>query len=266
MSTSTARHSGNIGDIWSSLPALKEFHSKTGKKLVLYLVMGQRAIYYSGATHPVMDKDGENVMLNEVMYNMARPLLLAQPFIEDVLPWEGQEVEINLDVIRETFVGMPNSSISRWYFYVYPDLACDLSIPWLTVPDNDKDLASGKIIVNRTQRYQNPLISYSFLKEYENDLLFAGTKDEHLIFSSQWGLSLPYLEVKNFLELAQAIKQCKVFLGNQSQAYQLAEGQKTTRVLEICYFAPNVIPFGANGYDFFGQKSLEYYVKTLFNK
>lgn len=264
--TATARHSGNLGDTLAALPALKEFNAKTGKKIIFYLVIGQKAFYYKGAKHPVKDTGGDNVMLNKYMFDMAKPLLMKQPFIEDVREWKGEEVEINLDIIRETFVNMPYGSISRWYFYIYPDLACDLADKWLTVPSTKKDLAKRKIIINRTQRYLNPLIDYKFLKKYEEHLIFAGVPKEHELFCKKYKIDIPLLKVNNFLELAQAIKQCKVFLGNQSQAFQLAEGQKTPRIVELCYFAPNVIPFGKNGYDFYGQKSLEYYVEKLFNE
>lgn len=264
--TTSARHSGNIGDLWASLPALKEYHTKTGKKIILYLVIGQEAFYYKGATHPTKNEMGIEVMLNSYMFNMAKPLLMEQYFIRDVREWKGQRVDINLDIIRETFVNMPYGSISRWYFYIYPDLACDLGNQWLFVPFTRKDLAKGKIIINRTQRYQNPLIDYKFLKKYKEHLIFAGVPKEHEEFCKAYKIEMPLLKVNNFLELAQAIKQCKVFLGNQSQAFQLAEGQKTPRIVELCYFAPNVIPFGKNGYDFYGQKSLEYYVDKLFNQ
>ena len=48
MSTATMRSSGNIGDIHAAIPAMKEFYRATGKKIILYLVNGQRAEYYEG--------------------------------------------------------------------------------------------------------------------------------------------------------------------------------------------------------------------------
>jgi len=72
-------------------------------------------------------------------------------------------------------VGMPALSINRWYFYVFPDMACDLSEVWIDVPDSEIDLARGKILVTRSERYRNDRIDYSFLKPYEDEIMFCGT-------------------------------------------------------------------------------------------
>jgi len=141
---------------------------------------------------------------------------------------------------------------------VYPDLTCDLSKVWLTVPDAEKDLAKGKIIITRSERYRNESIDYSFLKPYEDDLLFCGTMREYNNFCMSYDLNIRKLTITNFLELAQAIKQCKFHISNQTQAAQLSAGLKIPRIVEICSFAQNVIPIGENAYDFLAQKGLEY--------
>lgn len=266
MGIATAKSSGNIGDVWSALPALKEYCSKTDNKVILYLVNGQSAIYYEGAVHPTKNEEGVQVMLNLDMIKMMIPLLKEQYYIEDARVWNEEEVDIDLGLIRETYVNMPMGSLSRWYFLVYPDLACDLSRQYIFVPDATKDLAVDKIIINRTQRYLNDNISYSFLKEYENDLIFAGTSFEHQIFCTQFDLEMPRLKVSNFLELAQAIKQSRFGIGNQSQFMQICEGLKTPRIVELCNYAPNVNVVGEYAFDFYHQVALEYYVATLSGK
>lgn len=266
MSGISFKHSGNAGDILAAIPAMNEYYNKTKKKILLYLVIGQKAIYYQGATHPIKDDDGEMVMLNKYMFDMIKPLLLCQECIEDIREYNEEEIQVDLDMIRDTFVNMPNGSINRWYFYVYPDLSTDLTVKWITISDTDKDIAKNKIIISRTQRYTNESINYSFLKEYEKNIVFAGTKLEHEIFCYKQNLSIPLLIVNDFLELAQGIKQSKLHLSNQTMAFQISEGLKHPRVVELCYFAPNVIPHGENAFDFYNQKAVEYYVHYLFNK
>jgi hypothetical protein len=168
-----------------------------------------------------------------------------------------------LCAFRDTYVGMPSFSINRWYFYVFPDLACDLSNVWLSVPDAEKDFAKGKIMITRSERYLNPTINYSFLKPYEDDLIFCGTMREYNVFCMTYDLNIKKLTINNFLELAQAIKQCKFHITNQTQAFQLSEGQKTPRILELCGAAPNCIPIGEKAYDFFAQEGLECYFHEL---
>lgn len=258
-------HSGNSGDIVASLPAIREFYRKTGIKPILYLRKGVEAFYYEGAVHPVK-QDGKCVMLNDSMIQMLTPLLKAQSFFEDVREWTDEEVGCDLDQIRETYVGMPGLSINRWYFYVYPDLACDLSKPWLEVPDVDKDFAKGKIIITRTERYTNPHINYSFLKPFEDDLVFSGTMREYNVFCMTYDLNIRKLTITNFLELAQAIKQSRFHITNQTMANQISQGLFRPSILEVCGFAPNCIQIGEDRYDFMNTPALEYYFNLLYKK
>jgi hypothetical protein len=263
METISFLHNGTIGDTFASLPAIREAYRKTGKKAILYLVNGQKAEYYEGATHPTRDEKGTMVMLNKEMIDKMIPLFNAQECIEDTRIWDNEKINWDLNAIRDTFVNMPNGCISQWYFIVYPDLACDLSEQWLSVPDTDKDFAKGKIIISRTERYLNPAIDYRFLKDYENDILFSGTELEYTIFNIRFGLKVKRLEITNFLELAQAIKQSKFHISNQTMAFQLSQGLKHPRIVELCSFAPNVMPIGKKAYGFYAQAALEYYFHEL---
>lgn len=263
MQTTSFGHRGTIGDTWASIPAMREYTKKTGKRVILYLEKDYPAEYYKGAVHPTKNEKGEMVTLNQSMIDMMIPLFKVQPFIEDCKVWEGEKIDIDLNKIRESYVGMPGLSINRWYFYVYPDLSCDLSGVWLNVPENEKNLAKGKIIITRSERYNIDNADFSFLKPYEDDLLFCGTMREYNNFCMRFDLNIRKFAISNFLELAQAIKQCKFHVTNQTQAFQLSEGQKTPRILEVCGVAPNCIPIGANAYDFLKTEHLEYHFHTL---
>lgn len=264
---STFLSSGNSGDTLAALPSMREFYRKTGIKPTLYLRKDVEAFYYEGAVHPIKNSEtGKNVMLNQQMIDLLTPLLKAQPFLEDVKVWVDEPIGCDLDAIRETNVGMPSLSINRWYFYVYPDLACDLSEQWLTVPDSDKNLAKGKVIITRTERYRNENIDYSFLKPYEDELIFSGTMREYNTFCMQFDLNIKKLTVDNFLTLAQAIKQSRFHITNQTMANQISTGLGHPSILEVCTFAPNCIPIGEDRYDFLAQKGLEYYFNVLYKK
>lgn len=266
MATTSFKFSGNVGDIISLIPAMGEFYRITGSKIVLYLWLDRKAHYYDGARHPVIDGDGQQVMLNKRMFELIRPLLLTQPCIEDVRIFAGQEIKYDFDRLYETEIGKPNGSINRWPFYIFPNLSTDLSGIWLTVPDSEVDLAKDKVVITRTERYRNELVHYFFLRNYEEQLLFVGMEYEHEIFCNQFNLQIPFLKTDNFLVLAQAIKQCKFFMSNQTGAFQIAEGLKKPRILEISPIFKNVIPIGKYAYDFYAQIGLEHYFKTLINE
>lgn len=256
-------HQGSIGDCWAAIPAMKEYNRKTGKKILLYLVNGIKAFYYDNAVHPTLNSSGEQVMLNETVINMMIPLFKAQPFIDDCKIWGNQPVQVDLGKIRETNVNMPYGDLRRWYFFVYPDTSCNLAEPYIVVPETDKDLAKGKIIVTRSERYLNPNINYRFLKRYQNEILFVGNELEYQIFTLRYGLHVEHFKINDFLELAQALKQCKFHISNQTQAFQISEGLKIPRILETCTFAPNVEPVGENAHSFLAQEALEYLVAIL---
>lgn len=270
-------HCGNTGDAIASLPAIREYYKKTGIKPILYLVKDHPAKYYEGATHPVKNDNGEFVSFNAEMIKLLSPLIKAQPYIEDVREVHIGEVEfvreyaefkdgsraINLSWIRDRFCNIPYGDIRRWYFMILPELSTDLSVKYLDVSDSQKDLAKGKIIITRTERYRNEQIDYSFLRPYEDSLLFSGTMREYNNFCMQSDLNIQKLNTADFYELAQALQQSKGLISNQTMIFQIAEGLKIPRVVEICPDAPNVIPVGENAFDFLDQVALEVYFHTL---
>lgn len=255
-------HTGNIGDVWSSIPAMRQYHLKTGKNIRLYLIRDIYGEYYEGATHPTKDDTGRSVMLNTKMIEMMTPLLLEQGFIKEVVTiteeeYKTTDILCHLEWVRESFVGMPHFPLQKWYSSIFPDLDFDLAEKWLEVPDSEKDLAKGKIIVTRSERYTNPMLDYSFLKPYEDDIIFCGTMREYNIFCMTYDLNIRKFNISNFLELAQAIKQCKFHISNQTQAFQLSEGLKTPRMLEACASATNCIPVGKDAFYYLNQIKLE---------
>jgi hypothetical protein len=268
----TVKHFANLGDIIAVLPAIKKYYEVTKRKVVLAQQVNQLAAYYPGAVHPTVNEDGQNVCVNDAMYDMIKPLVESQEYIHKMERYEGQHVDLDFDVIRgdRTFVNMPNGMIQAWIMYAFPDLACDLTQPWVTLPEvKDHPIlkqVKGKIILNFTERYRNTVIDYFFMKKYAPDLIFAGTDREHWLFCNKWQLSIPRLEVKDFLEYAYAIKGARFLFGNQSLGWNLSEALKTPRVLEMCRYAPNCHPFvGVDSYGFFHQVGAEYYWRKLYN-
>ena len=266
------KHFANLGDIIAVMPALKTYYEVTKRKVIFVQQCNQLAQYYSGAVHPTVNEHGQNVCVNDAMYEMIKPLVESQEYVHHMEKYEGQKIDLDFDVIRgKTFVGMPNLMIQSWISYAFPDLAWDLSKAWINLPDipnhSIKKQVSGKVILNFTERYRNEQIDYFFLQHYAPDLIFAGTEKEHFLFCSRWGLSIPRLEVKNFLEYAYAIKYSKFLIGCQSFGWNIAQAILHPRIVELCRYAPNVQPnVGENSYGFFYQVGCEYYFRKLYNE
>ncbi|HEV7332032.1 MAG TPA: hypothetical protein VGN63_13435 [Flavisolibacter sp.] len=246
----TFKHSGNSGDIIYALPTVFEL-SKNGTAH-LYLQVGQRG-EYGYYHHPL-----GNVMLTEKMVELLKPLLLYQPKIKKVEIYYSSAVDYDLDEFRKYSFKLDRGNIIRWYFNVY-GVSYDTSQPWLIAP-KDAQYANN-IVISRSHRYRSPLIDYRFLKKYP-DKLFIGVKEEYNEMKKVLP-DLQYKPVSDFLEMATVINSCKLFIGNQSFPFSLAEGLKTTRLLEVYYKIPNVIVEGKGANDFMYQPQFEYSVKRL---
>lgn len=270
--TISFKSSGPSGDLISFLPAVKTACENLGAKADIYMWLDQKAFYYQGAEHPYES------MFPGYAFDMMKPLIEAQPYVNSFQVWKGQEILVDMDVHRTKFIGMPYGSIHRWLGFCYPDTQCDLSKSWLEVPWSIRPLrqqdewlesvkqynkAYGKVLINRTSRYTKPYLTYWFMEKHKEDLMFCGLPEEHQKFQKDWGFELPLLVVSDFLELAIAIKCCRFFIGNQSMCFAIAEAMKTPRLLEVCEFAPNVIPMGGIAYDYQFQEGLVYLVDKM---
>jgi hypothetical protein len=266
METVGYKHLANLGDLFASMPGMKHVYDSIGKKAVIMHQIDIPAHYYPGATHPTKDDSGTMVCMNKAMYDAVKPLVEAQYYVERMEVWEGQPFDLNMDKLREgDFVNMPYGVISQWQFMVHPLLFCDISKPWIFAEPDDEitKQVQGKILINVTERYRNHLISYYFLEEYQDRLLFVGTDKEHEAFCSKYHLKFPKLKTDNFLQVAQAARVSKLNLCNQSAFWNLCDGMKVKRLLEQCRFAPNCFPIGEGGYSFLHQDAAQILFKKL---
>ncbi len=252
--------SSPAGDLISFMAGLKKVWEDTGRKFIVYQRLNMIGAGTHDSIHPFKNEFNEPLCMSQYMFDNLKRLMTSQDYIEDFLVYAGEEVDIDFDLIRqERYTNQPRGSLNRWFNYVFPQMASDLSKPYLKVTAKK----SNVIIVNFTQRYRNHLINYFFLKDFQDRIVFAGLPQERDLFCSTWQLDLPLLDVTDFHDLAAQIKGCKFFLGNQSFCYQIAEAVKAPRILEIFPMMPNCIPVGPNGYDFYHQGSLDYYFKKL---
>ncbi len=245
------KHSGNSGDIIYSLPAVYAL-SKNGKAFI-HLHSNQKADYQK-RYHPL-----GGVMLNDKIVKMLQPLLMHQPQISVCDFYENQPLDYDLDVFRQHPIDLGKGNISRWYFHVF-GIYANLCEPWLTVPKNE--MYAEHIVIARSHRYRAPGIDYMFLKRYPKKI-FLGVPEEFEDLRKQLP-DIEYVSVNNFLEMASIINGCRLFIGNQSFPFSIAEGLKINRLLEVYYAAPNVIVEGRGAYDFMYQEHFEKAVENLY--
>lgn len=243
-----------IGDLLSLLPGIKHLYEETGNRAIVYQRIGMAAYH----------DNSEEITMSIRAFKNLKPLIEAQGYIESYIPWNGEKVDIDFTNSRDSsIINIPYGSIHFWQWFLSPEMQCDLYIPWIEADEHPGSGYRDKIIISRTARYTNPYISYFFLKEYQDKILFSGTEDEHEEFNKKFNLDLTLLKAQNFLELAQIIKAAKFTLANQNPVWHLADAQKTLRLLECSTTYPNTFPTGRNGYVFMHQESLEFQFKKM---
>ncbi len=261
----TYKTSSPSGDLISYLSGIRQIWLDTKKKGVVYHRLDMIGGSYEGAEQPYGNEEGLPVCFNQYCFDMMKPLLMSQPYIEDYIIFDGEEYETDFDKCRlEVFTNQPKGSLNRYPSYVFPQTNTNLASIWVDVPK--KEGYSDKILLNFTQRNRNYFIHYNFLKKHQEQLIFAGLPKEKELFCKEWNLDIPLLEVKDFYELAQILNGCKFLLGNQSFMMQLAESQKVPRILEAFPMMPTHVVIGDWAKDFYHQGDLEYTFNKFLNK
>jgi len=262
------------GDLIACMAGMKAVYERTGQKWLIYQTIGLPAMYYEGCIYGTHSETGVPVTMNETLFRMLRPLITAQEYIHDFRIYQLEKVDVDFDkMFTLGKCNKPFGIIQRWPFYAFHELAidCDLSKPWISVPELEDGILKSNlnecILLNKTERYSHGL-RYTFLGDspYRGSVIFLGTKTELQRVISEHAITPGYLELENFLQAAQYLSCCKVFVGSQSFLYNLSEAMKIPRVVEVFPPAPNCIPIGKDGYDAMWQEGLECYVKHLFEK
>jgi hypothetical protein len=274
------KHSGNIGDIIYSLPCVKamidhyNYGCKDGIYVAQYLLQyGVGASYMPGVTHPC-----GNMRMTKEIAEMLSPLFefqtwMVKPEIADHFGGrDGSETrlyDIDLDEFRNLPITYDHGSTIDWYAWTFAFDKSKCDEQWLSVIDHGGDfldlpIKHNKIVVGRTSRYRAQILYYDFLAS-RDDLLFLGTLSEYNDFA-QWIPQALYCPVENFLEAAKLIAGARMFVGNQSFFYALAEAIKVPRLLECCPYTPNVPQYGSNAFGAIHSNTMRDYFNLLLEK
>ncbi len=248
----SCKHSGHIGDVIYSLPMLKAFSEYCG--VDLWLVSGAPARIERGWTHPT-----GTAMLNNKVIDGLLGLLTLQSYIKNCGVYTGVNVDIDLDLFRKTPLDLGRGSIARYYTPIWP-IKLNLDDPWLAV--NPVSGFEDFIVISRSSRYQNPVLDYSFLDRYSRKV-FVGVESEFKEIKKIIP-SIDFYKTESFIDLAAVIAGCRLFIGNQSSPFAIAEALKVNRILECYYDAPNVIPQGGIYAETWFQPQFEFCVSKMY--
>ena len=242
-------HSGNIGDVLYSLNFAREFAAANGE--------GRFRINLQKNVPLELQHDHPcgKLLMDAAACEFLRPLLEFQPYIVGVSVSEAPpEGSSDLSQFRNLSLFHSAGDV-RYYYYAltaFP-LPKDFTSPMLTAPHDAR--AEGKIVIFRSLRYRNPLVSYKGLNDLADQVLFVGLPEEHEDFC-RTQFPVAYQPVGNALELAGLLNSAKLTIGNQCGLFAVAEQLKVPRRLESCqlmrqgestvFGCPNVLPMGGN--------------------
>jgi hypothetical protein len=194
-------------------------------------------------------------------YDSLHTLLEWQPFVykvysEKPIPEMGF---INLDSYRyeerRAFRSGKFKHLAEYHLDAFKE-QFDLNVPYLF---NVSPEHVGDIVINRSMRYHDKeLIDWKLLEGRE--VVFVGWEREYKQFLFLLDTKIIYYKCKDALEMARIIKGSKLFLGNQSLGFALAEAMKHPRVLEVYHQNANCMPFGMDGYTHLDKDLLDAYL------
>jgi len=187
------KHSGDMGDIIYSLPAIRALGGGT---LYLDVNGGKDSKLIQPFVKP-FDRDRLRFGVDE--FNFLKPLLMKQSYIKDVQPWAGEEVDHDLDKFREVFV-QGGFNLAECHL-----LACGINsgnhlTPWLQA----MPVKVGKdISISRSLRRQS---NHDFWDSNRNFLkengLFLGLDLEYEVFCTVFEIKPKRQIISDALELA----------------------------------------------------------------
>lgn len=219
------KHSGAIGDVIYSLPTVRGLGGG-----VMYFPTGKPSHFWNafyGDPNPILAR-----------------LVLAQPYIQGVEAFTGQEIDYDLGKFRKAFgsaMFVETMSLCDMHLRTFGLPLSERDRPWIHV--QPRALPEGKdVIFCRSSRYASPFFRWQRIwEEYGSRAVFCGLPVEHQEFQDKLGVTVPHLPTRDLLDLAEYIASCSLFVGNQSSPFALAEGLKKNAILEVCPDCPNCL-------------------------
>jgi len=235
----TFKHSGTLGDLVYSLYMVKKMG---GGQFAVALRNIEACVAKYGYRPEDVDPQHKG-RFTDRDFEMLKPLLERQSYIEEAITWQpGEpEAEVDLDSYRAVLYRTFEGNILEAYHRAFnmPFMMQDYDATWL-----EADPVTIKpIVVTRSLRYRPPngdqgwrdIIATGML---EDNSVFVGTPAEHKDFESTFGITVPYHPVTDFLELANVIAGADLVVCNQGFTYSLAIGLGQSTVLEINKIVP----------------------------
>lgn len=263
MSTLEIKHSGQLGDIIYSLPAMRSLAARLGCTQLRLFIPNDKVAHHA----PGLNHVGGNLMVSQAMFDFIAPLLRSQPYIEStnyVPEIQIPASAVDFDIIRGGLLNLSAGNIKDYYLKAF-GLMTPMIQPWIYVPDASLN-QQFDIVVGRSTRYLNVAIDYRLLNQTQLSVGFIGTQGEFDAFRNFYPeLTITHAQTSDALNICHLISSARVYIGNQSLFFAIAEALQATRLLEVFEPAPNVVPSGGRCGQFITNQGLAFLLQDALN-
>ena len=258
------KHSGRLGDIVYALPLIKSMAERAGEAAQLFIPSDISSRLGRDVYHPGGDR-----LVSTGLFAFIEPLLSAQSYLQSVHYVQSTAVPadvIDLDAFKNSRLNLKGGLIQGWYRKAF-GVAFPLDLPWLQLPTAEGAVQpiAWNVLIGRTTRFCNTSINYHCLQDVSR-VGFIGLPYEYEDFCTRYQLtSVQHVPVENALELAQRMLQSRVYVGNQSVNFAIADGMKICRALEAFEPAPVASPVGGLCTEYIGSSALADFISEVLN-
>jgi hypothetical protein len=229
------KHSGAVGDLIYALPTIKALGGG-----ILYLSCEDSDFLDMQEKYPVgkypikiTKIDGTRTAFSQKTVDDLYPLLIKQDYLVDVKLWEGQKYTHDMNEWR---VKGKKGNLCIRQAEVW-----QVKVAWHRKWLHAKSHRIAPYIFARSPRHRNLKFPWkTILDAHASEAVFVGLPKEHENFEKKVG-KIPYFPTANFLELAEIIAGCDLFIGNQSAPYAIAEALKANTLQETSLQVPDCI-------------------------
>jgi hypothetical protein len=252
------KHSGTLGDLIYSLSIVRKMGPGVEFQVALNNIENCVAQYGYRPDEVDAAHRGRFTFQD---YEMLRPLLKRQSYIDTVSTWQQGDSapDVDLDRFRGTlFRGFEGNYVQAYHLaFNIPFLMTDFDTVWLEADP----VTVRPIVVSRTFRYRSvePMASEFHKKlaqegDLEHNGIFIGTVEEHQDYCKVTGVNIPHRPVNNFLEMANIVAGADLIIANQNFVFSLAAGLGKSAVLETIKIKPL-----QNNECFFPRTNIQYF-------
>ncbi len=192
-------HAGDLGDIIYALPTIRVCG---GGELWLFNMPGR-------TTHAMTPERAEKL----------RRLLEYQDYIH-AFGFNQHATDTNINGFRDhgcnNLADLHLATMGHHWYH--------RNTAWLKVPEPRK---TYPVVITRTTRYITPWFDWGAIcDKYNGQIGFIGLPGEWQHFCDSYKKSVPFIPADDFMEVAQAIAGCELYIGNPTCATAVAEGLK----------------------------------------